>query len=270
MLDLLLLGERNGVVNDAGARGGHGQRHLAFEDRDHGFHFEYGIEAGGPGRAFLLILAGLFEEFGNFGDLLFVGTLGRGEARGAGAAGDHSEDHIRHCAAASTSAAKGGEDQMHGCGTVDRHVFPGPAVGVYEGCLAGNELALASAETSASAAGAAARRGEGHHAGDAVHADHAEVFTLRIDGAEGAQLRHELAEFASIDSLTHRGDFRETELCTGIDHARIDSQTLAFDDARALRGKNFRADLADLAILQDDRDSLHFRVRSPGIRPHYE
>ena len=67
----------------------------------------------------------------------------------------------------------------------DRHVFPGPAVGVDEGCLAGDELALAAAE--ASAAATAARGRKGHHAGDAVDADHAEVFALRVDGAERAQ-----------------------------------------------------------------------------------
>ena len=86
------------------------------------------------------------------------------------------------------------------------------------------------------------------------------MFALGVDGAERAQLGHELAEFAGIHGLTHRGDFGESHFGAGIDHARIDAQSLAFDDARAFCRDDFGADFGDPAVLQDDRNALHFRA----------
>jgi hypothetical protein len=237
--------------------GGNGQRHLAFQHRHHSFHFEHGLEAGSLGGALLPILARLVEKLGDLGHLLIVSALGGGETRGAQGccrAGDHFEDGGGHRAAAS---AEGGKDQVHGRRAIDGHVFPGPAVGVDEGRLAGNVLAFAAAEASAATT---ARGGEGHDTGDPIDAHHTEVLAFRVDGAERAQLRHELAQLAGIHGLAHGGDFGEPEFGGRIDHARIDAQPLAFDDARALDGGNPGADIGDPAIPQDHRHAFHFRA----------
>src|ERR1017187_7031682 len=105
--------------------------------------------------------------------LLIVVPFGRRETGGAGSAGDHFENRVRGAAAASAASAEGRKNQVYGRVAVDRHVFPGPAIGVDERRLAGNNLTFAAAE--ASAATTAARRRERHHAGDPVDAHHPEV-----------------------------------------------------------------------------------------------
>ena len=259
--DLLLFGKRDGIVDDAGAGGRNGQRHLAFQHRHHGFHFELWLETGGLDGALLAILARLVEELVDLGQLLFVGALGRGEACARGAGGCVGERVWERIAAAS---AERGEDQVHGSARIDGHVFPVPAIGVDECRLSGNVLALAAAEASA-ASTTAARGGESHDAGDSADADHAEVFAILVDGAECAQLRHELAQFARIHALTYGGDFGEPQLRGRIDHAWINPQTLAFDNARALGRDDPGADLGDLAILYNYRNAFDFRT---GYRVH--
>ena len=76
---------------------------------------------------------------------------------------------------------------MHGRGAVDRHIFPGPAIGVDQRRLAGDELALAAAEAAAATSAAAAGGGESHDAGDAVDAHHGEVLALRDSPALSAR-----------------------------------------------------------------------------------
>src|ERR1039457_1884103 len=129
---------------------------------------------------------------------------------------------------------------MHRRRSVDLHILPSPAVGVNQGRLTRDHLALAAAETAATTTTATAARGrKGHHTGDAIHAHHGEVFALRIDRDQRAKLWYEFAQLARIDTLAHRADLGKPQLRPGIQHAWIHTQPFPLDHADALRRNDF-------------------------------
>ena len=132
-LDLLFLGEGDGVVDDARReRADTASGDLAFEHRDHRFQLEVGLEAGRLGRALPSGTGAPLEELVDLGDLLLVRALGGREAAVAPASPNISENRQSGVRRRRVRRVRRGVGKIRcmAARAVDLHVFPGPAIGV--------------------------------------------------------------------------------------------------------------------------------------------
>src|SRR5271154_7062056 len=127
-----------------------------------------------------------------------------------------------------------------------------------QGGLTGDDAAASAASESSTAA---RTHGQRNHSADAVGASNRNMLAGGIDCDFSPELRIELPNFADVHALADGTDLREPHLGSRVDHAWINMQPLALDNASAFGRGEIAAHPDDFSIAHQNRSVLNLRAR---------
>ena len=96
----------------------------------------------------------------------------------------------------------------------------------------------------------------GHHGRNPAHARNRNGYRVRIDGRQGFHVGRNVPDLVRVVRFRDASDFGQTEVRSGVNHARVDVQPRAVDDAGAVRNGNVLSNGNDAITFNDNRAAL--------------